>query len=796
MASKRRRINGFCALCRSRCGCISVVEKDRLVAVEPDPHHPTGRHLCAKGLAAPEIIHHPDRLKTPLRRRAPKGADDPAWEAIGWDEALETIADRIQGIAKRSGPEAVAFAVTTPSGTAMSDHIHWVERLIRAFGSPNTIYSTEICNWHKDHAPVFTYGKGIGAPDYDESGAILLWGHNPSTSWISSAHRVAKAKKRGAALIVVDPRKAGLANKADLWLPVRPGFDGALALGIAGEMIRQGWFDHQFLRDWTTGPFLVRGDTGRFLRNRDLGESHGDSHLLAWNETSASVTAYDPVRRRMLDPHASPALFGSYEVQTAGGSVTCRTAFDLLAELAQAWTPERAEAVTGVPVAQVTEAARLLFQRRPVSYYAWTGVGQHCDATQTSRALALLYSLTGSYDAPGGNVEFSKIPIHDVSGRDLITASQRAKALGLSERPLGPPRDGWITGKDFCRAVLEKQPYPVEALIAFGGNLLLSQPGTAKIEKALTQLPFFAQAELCLTPTSRYADIVLPVTTPWEHEGLRVGFDGDQEAFATLQLRPAAIPPTHDQRSDTWIVFELAKRLGLGDVFFDSDGERGLAHQLAPCGIELERLRQAPGGLRLPLECTYRKFARRQGDGHEGFATPSGRIEIYAEAFLEQGHDPLPVFRPPAHPSLTQSVPSDRYPLTLTSAKSPVFLHSQFRGVAALRRKEKDPRIEIHPESADARGIGEGTWALVTTPCGQFRARAKLNHSLAPDVVCAQHGWWQGCEALGLGGAPIRGPTTCNINSAIDDQDQDPISGSLPLRSYPCQVTAENPQSP
>ncbi len=794
MASKRRRVNGFCALCRSRCGCISVVDEDRLVAVEPDPKHPTGQHLCAKGLAAPEIVHHRDRLKTPLRRRAPKGADDPAWEAIGWDEALETIASHMKGTAKHLGPEAVAFAVTTPSGTAISDHIHWIERLIRAFGSPNTIYSTEICNWHKDHAPVYTFGKGIGAPDYDESGTILLWGHNPSTSWLSTAHRIANAKRRGATLIVVDPRKAGLASKADLWLRVRPGCDGALALGIAGEMIGRGWFDQQFVCDWTTGPFLVRGDTGRFLRNRDLGDNRNGDHLLAWDETSASVTAYDPARRRMLDPHTMPTLFGSYDVPTTDGSVPCRTAFDLFAELAKDWTPERVEAVTGVPAKQVTEAARLLFERRPVSYYAWTGVGQHCDATQTSRALALLYSLTGSYDAPGGNVEFAKVPINDVSGRELISTAQRAKALGLSERPLGPPRDGWITAKDFCRAVLEKRPYPVEALIAFGSNLLLSQPGTAKMEKALTQLPFFAQAELCLTPTSRFADIVLPVTTPWEHEGLRAGFDGDQEAFATLQLRPAAIPPTHDQRSDTWIVFELAKRLGLGDVFFNGDSERGLAHQLAPSGIDLDRLRQASQGIRLPLECHYRKFARRQGDGYEGFSTPSGRIEIYQETFLDSGQDPLPVFRSPIHLKPKQPSPSPLYPLTLTSAKSPVFLHSQFRGVPALRHKEKDPRLEIHPETADARRIADGAWVLITTPSGRFRARARLNHRLAPDVVCAQHGWWQGCVEHSLADTPIQGHGTCNVNSAIDDHYHDPISGSLPMRCFPCQVAVENPQ--
>lgn len=118
-----QRIPGFCALCRSRCGCISVVEDGRLVAVEPDPSHPTGKSLCVKGRAAPELVDAGDRLLHPLRRTRPKGDPDPGWIQITWDEALDWTADRMRQVAARHGAEAVAFAVTTPSGTAMSDSL-------------------------------------------------------------------------------------------------------------------------------------------------------------------------------------------------------------------------------------------------------------------------------------------------------------------------------------------------------------------------------------------------------------------------------------------------------------------------------------------------------------------------------------------------------------------------------------------------------------------------------------------------------------------------------------------------
>lgn len=144
------RTPAFCTQCRSRCGCLAVVEDGRLTGIEPLPGHPTGDKLCPKGRAAPELVYHADRLMRPMRRTNPKGAADPGWQPMSWDEALDEIARRLRTIAATHGPEQVAFSATTPSGTHISDGISWIERFVRAFGSPNSIYATEICNWHKD----------------------------------------------------------------------------------------------------------------------------------------------------------------------------------------------------------------------------------------------------------------------------------------------------------------------------------------------------------------------------------------------------------------------------------------------------------------------------------------------------------------------------------------------------------------------------------------------------------------------------------------------------------------------
>jgi len=161
-------------MCRSRCGFISVVEKGRFIAVGPDPTHPTGHALCAKNQAGPEQVYSPDRLLYPMRRTNPKGAIDPGWERISWAEALDETARALRRFAKEDGPHSAAFAITTPSGTSMSDSIQWVERLMRAYGSPNNCYGTEICNWHKDIATQFTFSTSIGNLDFERTECVLL----------------------------------------------------------------------------------------------------------------------------------------------------------------------------------------------------------------------------------------------------------------------------------------------------------------------------------------------------------------------------------------------------------------------------------------------------------------------------------------------------------------------------------------------------------------------------------------------------------------------------------------------
>jgi anaerobic selenocysteine-containing dehydrogenase len=590
-------------------------------------------------------------------------------------------------------------------------------------------------------------------------------------------------------LIVVDPRQVGLANKADLWLRVRPGTDGALALGIANLMIERGWYDRDFIRDWSNGPLLVRADTGRLLTENDLAAAGTARRSFAWDSAAGRLVPYDSAVGKYDGDGSNLALEGEYRVVTAQGEVVCHPVFELYAQLSRRYPPAAVEAICWVPRAQVEEAASLIWQARPVSYYAWSGHEQHANVTQTARAMSLLYALTGSFDQPGGNVLLPAPPSAPITGHELPSAQGMTGTLGLAERPLGPARWGYYTTSDLYRAIREGKPHPVRAVIGFGANMLLAHADGARGRKALEELEFYVHADLFMNPTAEMADIVLPVASAFEREGLKIGFEISTEAQSLIQLRPAVAEPPGEARADTDMIFDLAVRLGLGEQFWNGEIDAAYRHQLAPAGVTLEQLRANRGGVRVPLQTRYAKHADIDANGiARGFATPSRKIELYSETFLEHSYAPLPEFaEPPVGPVARPDLAS-HFPLVLTSAKSTLFCQTQHRALPSLRKRAADPEIELHPETAETRGIAAGDWVSIETPEGSVRARARLNESLDPRVVVGGHGWWQACPELGMPGYDPFGPLGANFNLLIGSKMVDPVSGTASHRSYLCEI--------
>jgi anaerobic selenocysteine-containing dehydrogenase len=787
----KKFVRGYCALCTAHCATVATVENGRVTRLDPDDDHPNGGVICLKGRAAPELVYNTDRLNYPLKRTRPKGEPDPGWQKVSWDEALDDIAKRLTSIRVRYGAKAVALAKGTKSGTSVDDVERWLGRFLYLLGSPNWVSTTHVCNWHRDTGFSFTFGTNLPTPDLAHSKTFLLWGHNPSSTSLVLAHDIVAARARGMKTVVVDPRRIGIASQADLLLQVRPGSDGALALALIHCLMEESWYDAGFVRQWTNGPFLLNGATGKVVTEADLTADGASNRYVVWDELKDQPAIYDPATGVYERDQVLPALFGARYLQGKDGQeVSCKPVFERLGEISSAFAPERSEKITWVPANKVWQAALLLAHNRPLSMYMWNGVGQHTNATQTSRAIASLYALLGDIDRLGGNVTFPKVPVNNVTGNEFLPKEMAAVRVGRERKPLGPPaQPGNCAAYDIFTAILEERPYPIKALLNFGSNTVMSTADSRRARQALSALEFGVAADLFMTPTAELCDYVLPATSFLEMANLTTAFEHRPAGKTHLQYRPAVVEPLADRRSDTWIIFELARRLGFSERFWNGDIAAGYAHELAPSGITLEQLKNSPGGISRPIEPSYEKYAQKNKDNTlRGFATPSKKVELYSLKFSAHGYPSMPEYVESAVTPVSRPELAADYPLVLTNAKFTTYVHSQQRALPSLRKAAPEPTADIHPDSAARFGVTNKQWMIVESPHGAIKVRARVTPNIVPGVVCCQHGWWQACKELDLPGYKPYDADGANPSTLIGTDLSDPISGSLPHRSYLCRV--------
>ena len=468
-----------------------------------------------------------------------------------------------------------------------------MDRVIRPqFGSPNFIAAMELCNFQKDHGHALTFGRPLGTPDYANADLIVLWGHNPARTWLTQANAIS-ARRPATTLVVIDPQRSGSGQQAGLWLGVRPGSDAALALGAIHHLIEHHRYNTAFVRDWTDATLLVDCETGRKLRADAIG---GSRDCFVAIDAHGVATAVDT--RKPVDPSDHPALFFDATLGLADGRrLRCKSVFSLLAENVASWTIERVAHETGLLESDVATFDALLASAGRASYFLWTGTAQGPTATQTTRAIASLFALRDNVDQVGGNRWLGSVPT-----RHLPMPAPNTRALGSETLPLGPPRHGHVTVADFCAAVETRQPYPVRAVVAFGTNLLASHPGSQRTAAALAALDFQVQCDLFMNPTASLADIVLPVTLPWEHDALRIGFEISEAAASHVQLRPRLIAPRGDQWPDYAIVRALATRLGFDHPVWNGPIETAWDWMLSPVGLDCASLRACEGGTGVAID--------------------------------------------------------------------------------------------------------------------------------------------------------------------------------------------------
>jgi anaerobic selenocysteine-containing dehydrogenase len=764
------RIKGYCSQCSCYCPTLSIVKGGRFVEVKPDDEHPNGYGVCPKGLGGPELVYNKQRLQHPLRRTKPKGDPDPRWEQITWNDALDIVATKLNEIKNTFGPEAVVFARSGPAGSPMSEIDPWVSRLAHAFGTPNTISTTHTCQWHRDNCSAYTYGRPgtlgtQGRPEYERTRCILIWGNNTHDTRPSYLPLIKQGIETGAKLIVIDPRKTQIAAMADLWLQVCPGMDGVLALSMMNVMMEENIFDYDFARSWTNAVLLVRSDTGDLLKANELMKGEDTLNYVVVDSISQSPMSYAPG----MTLSAKPVLDGVFNLTLANGQkVECKTVFRLLRELVSQYPLTMAEALTWVPANKIIEATRMFATLKPACWYSYNGIEQSKNASQTNRAICILYALTGCYDMPGGNVVPPKIPFNPIDVREFLSPEVSQKRLGFKERPLGPAGiTQSIQAYEVYKAILTEEPYPVKALIGFGGNIIMSNAPSEVAKKAIAKIDFHVLSELFLSPTAELADIVLPAASFWESWHVRANI----ESFwtrARIQLREPVVPPQHESWPDMKIIFELGKKLGLGDKFWDGNIEAVFNYQFTPSNITVEHLRLNPSGISFDLPMEYQKYSKKDNAGKFfGFPTISKRVEIYSQPFKDHGYNPLPDWKEQIFRQFAKADIAKSYPLILIGTKVIEYCHSQHRAISSLRKAVPYPFVEINPVKANELGINDGEWVILETPYGNITLQAKFTYAISYNVVCTQNGWWQGCHELNLPGFDPYSPDGANVNLII-----------------------------
>jgi anaerobic selenocysteine-containing dehydrogenase len=444
--------------------------------------------------------------------------------------------------------------------------------------------------------------------------------------------------------------------------------------------------------------------------------------------------------------------------------------FHEYAAYAQKFTPDVTENITGVPAERIKAAARLYATSKPSGMLnGANATTHHTNGVQNHRAITALIGLTGNYDIKGGNYVMPSSFLYVPNG----LKTQQADFEQSRPWEQMPPRVGADRYPVWCRMIPEAQamhiphqiksskPYPIRALMGFGMNFRM-WPGSDFMAEQLKKLDFLVVADLFMTDTAKMVDLVLPVCSSFERSELK--FYMEQYVIWTQP----AISPLGESRPDSDIIFDLAARLIPDDGLMQQGYEASLDWILKPSGLSIAKLSQYPAGyavagIKMP---PYKKYLQ------EGFGTPSGKMEFSSGVLADAGIDPLPRFEEPKLSPVSAPKKGRKYPLILTTgARLPMFVHSRTFRLEWTRSLRPDPMLDMHPDDAEKRGIGQGDWLDLKTERNTIRVRANLTLSVPSGVVNMFHAYPE-----------------ADVNLLIAPDYLDPISGFPGFKALLCEV--------
>lgn len=673
--------------CGGRCVVNAHVEEGVITRISTqkgkwDPRLPP-LQACARGVGQIERVYHPDRLRYPMRRTGPRGSDE--YVRVSWDDALDEVAAQLIRVREQHGNAAILDCSRSGSLSALHGRTA-ARRFLNMFGG-----ATELWSNMSAEAEVFAVDTTYGAPfksagreptDYVNSKLILMWGWSPGdgTFGTGTMQYLKDAKRAGARIVCVDPR-AGRTSKA-----------------LADE--------HVFIRPSTDAAALIA--MAYVIVSEGLhDQAYCDRYVQGFDEAHLPCEA------------PAGASYRSYLLGEADGLPK---------------TPAWAEALTGIRAATLHRLAVEFASTKPAALQTGYAPGRTAFGEQFHRAAYALAAITGNVGIPGGS-----------SG----TSNGATGRMGISSLPAGTNPCAARVSTPLLADLLARgqsggYPADIKFIYSMGGDLFNQCPNVNKMVNALEDVEFIVGQDNFLTPTVRYADIVLPATTFWERNDVHTPWAG---AGHYVIYMAKAIEPVAECRNDIDIFADLAARVGISG--YNELCEQAWLRQLTAHAVDdFEQLREQ-GVARLPAPADAVAFAGFIRDPErQPLATPSGKIEIYSTTLGENSNpyglgeiSPIPTWAP---------VPGRDadYPLALCSPKSRARTHSVHGNQPRLARVDVDD-VWIHADDAAARGIRDGEQVRIFNSYGQTRLPAKVTDRIARGVVSIKEGAWHTPDAKG-----------------------------------------------
>ena len=672
------------------CGIKTYVNSNgELVRVEGDENHPiTNGRLCVRCLTIRDYVYNPDRVLYPMKRaREDRGKNK--WERITWDEAYDTIAEKVKYFKDKYGAESILVMGGTgrEGGPMLPAYAH------ACLGTPNACYTQSGYSCYIPRVAGTTYVMGATYPEMDYAGGlpgryddpmfklpelIVFWGKEPLPSNGDGlfGHAAIDMMRRGSKLMSIDPRVNWVSTRADWHLRLRPGTDAALGMAMLNVIIEEDLYDHDFVEKWCYG-------------------------------------------------------------------------FEQLAERVKEMPAEKAAEICGLDANQIREAARVYAAAKPAQIAWGLAIDQKSNGVQAGHCIMALEAITGNIDVPGGQLIGDVNDGLELGfGWNNLGPELQSKILGIKEYPayvglvLNAQCDMVL---DALEAGDDAKYYPFKMGVFEDTNFLA---GTCAAQPKRWHDAMVKNLEWCfgidvwMTPTIQATcEIFLPLSSTVEHDTVVYTHYGASPIMAGAVNKSITVG---DCKGDCEIFYELGLRCMPINFEKYKDYYDFLADYRLAYKRTFEELREEVVHQKTEM-CGYYKYesGRLRPDGMPGFNTPTGRVELYSTMFRQFGEDPLPYYEEPQFSPVSTPEKMEEYPFVLTTgARTYCYFHSEGKQIPYLREMNPDPLIEINPEDALKYGIADGQWVEVASPFGKCVLKAKVSQIVKPGVVHAQHGFW------------------------------------------------------